>query len=160
MIWWHVLNSQPFLVIVAQASQHKVLLTVPALQNLLSSLVSTHRQARGAHAVRDQPSGLQGKNNWYADKDKKRRCHQILPQARLSKSEEELKACKTWKEDISKESHLLWQYFGGGGCEIHSVETLNLSKDWENVLAKKPQQISVGNSILVRSDWSYQRSKL
>lgn len=44
----------------------------------------------------------------------------------FSETEQELSVCKTWKEDISKESHLLCQYFGGGGCDIHSVEILNL----------------------------------
>lgn len=161
MIWWHNLTFQPFPLVVKQAPRRKVLLTGPAPRNSLSSLISTHGQAGGVHAVRDQPSSLKGRNNWYtADEAKKRRRHQILPQARLSKSEEELSVCKTWKEDISKESHLLWQYFGGGGCENHSVETLNLSKDWEDALANKPQQISVGNRLLVRSDWSHQRSQL
>lgn len=124
MIWWHNLTFQPFPLVVKQAPRRKVLLTGPALRNSLSSLISTHGQAGGVHAVRDQPSSLKGRNNWYtADEAKKRRRHQILPQARLSKSEEELSVCKTWKEDISKESHLLWQYFGGGGCENQCWDT-------------------------------------
>lgn len=44
----------------------------------------------------------------------------------FSEYEQEVSASKIWKEDVSKESHLLCRDFGGGECDIHSVETLNL----------------------------------
>lgn len=155
VIQWHDLPCHPLPVAMTQVPRCEVPLTATAPKNSLSSLVSTRGQAGGcvrwgiSHRV--CRAGTTGVLQTKMKRGDVIRSSHKLDLVNLKRN---FSVRKTRKEDISKESHLLWQYFGDGGCEIHSVETLNLSKDWEDALAKKPQQISVGNRLLVRSDRS------
>lgn len=125
----------------------------PTPRNSLSSLINTHRQARGVCAEGDQPSRLQGRNNWYdTDEDKKRGHHQILPQARLNASEEEFAASQTWKKAFLKKAACFDSILGVVGVRFRVLRHW-ICQDWEDASAKKPQQISVGNRLLFQIWW-------